>query len=74
MRRAANQIIVHVCGIPALYRLRLNGGGYVYMAWHNYCGPTLFRDRACSREIDGWWFDDELSASVDWFIKRGKRA
>lgn len=40
-----------VCLSP-FFRLRLADGSCVFMEWHNYCGPTFFRDRAARRMID----------------------
>lgn len=66
-------VIVHISFSP-WYRLRLNDGRYVYMEWHNYCGPSFWRDKWLSREIDKWWDDPAMCAAVDWFCKRGCKA
>lgn len=60
--------------LSPFYRLRLPNGGYVFMEWHSYCGPTFFRDKLCKREIGEWWNDPVICAALDWFIKRGKKA
>ena len=57
-----------------VYRLRLNGGGYVFMEWHRYFGPSFWRDHACTREIDDWDQHPEICAALDWFCERGKKA
>lgn len=62
-----------VCLSP-FFRLRLADGSCVFMEWHNYCGPTFFRDRAARRMIDDWWDNPAICSALDWFLQRGKRA
>lgn len=62
-----------ICFSP-FYRLRLSDGRYVFMAWHNYCGPTFYHDRAEKREIENWWEDEEICTALDWFQERGNKA
>ena len=57
-----------------VWRLPLAGGGRVFMEFHSYMGPTFFRDRACMREIDGWWDNAEICAALECFVARGKVA
>ena len=59
---------------PRCWRLPLSSGGRVFMEFHNFTGPYFFRDRACAREIEGWYEDAEIVQALDWFIARGKRA
>ena len=59
---------------PRIFRLPLASGGRVFMEWHSYFGPTFYRDRACRREIDGWWDMPEVCAALEWFQERGKAA
>lgn len=54
------------------YRLRLNDGGYVFMAWHNYCGPTFYKDKLMTREINKWWDNKLICDALDWFTGRGE--
>jgi len=62
-----------ICG-PELYPLTLLDGRRVFMEWHNYLGPTFFKDRARNRIIDNWYSDHFINRSLEWFIKRGKKA
>jgi hypothetical protein len=62
-----------VCLSPT-YRLRLADGTCVYMSWHNYLGPTFFRDRNEQREIEDWPDNPLICDALDWFCKRGYRA
>lgn len=57
-----------------VFRLPLASGGRVFMEWHSYFGPTFYRDRACRREIDGWWEQPEICDALEWFQDRGKVA
>ncbi|QDU35707.1 hypothetical protein [Proteus phage vB_PmiP_RS10pmA] len=57
-----------------IYRLRLLDGRYVYMSWHSYCGPTLYKDKLESRMIEDWYIDDDIVKAVEWFVHRGKKA
>lgn len=61
-------------GNRRVWRLPLAGGGRVFMEWHNYFGPTFWRDRACTREIATWYEDPEICAALEWFQGRGNRA
>lgn len=56
------------------YRLPLRDGTRIYMDWHHYCGPTFFRDRHCTREVDKWWDDPRIIEALNWFIGRGEKA
>lgn len=61
--------------LTPLVRLRTPDGGYVYMEWQNYCGPTFYRDRAGVRELP---MDDAeelipIWDALEWWISRGKR-
>ena len=60
-------------GRPVI-RLPLASGGHVFVEWHNYLGPSFFRDHACRREIEEWYTDPEICAALDWFVARGKVA
>ena len=60
--------------ISSLYRLRLSKGGYVFMSWHDYCGPTFYLDKAERREVEDWWFNTEICRALDWFTGRGNKA
>jgi len=62
-----------VCYSPS-FRLRLSDGGYVYMGWHNYCGPTFYHDKLENREIEGWWENPLICKALNWFQDRGNRA
>lgn len=62
-----------ICVSP-FYRLRLEDGGYVYMDWHSYCGPTFYKDKNESRVIDNWWDNPMICKALDWFVARGKKA
>lgn len=74
MIEAANSLcIVHI-EIEPMYPLRLSDGRRVFMEWHEYCGPTFYRDRRCTRWIDDWWKDARICRALDWFVKRGKIA
>ena len=63
-----------ICWLPRVWRLPLADGRRVFMEFHSYLGPSLFRDRACRREIETWYTDPELVAAVDWFVQRRKVA
>lgn len=65
--------IIHI-HILQVYRLRLPDGGYVYMDWHNYCGPTFYRDRDLKRVIWEWYEDWRICRALDWFTGRGCKA
>lgn len=56
-----------------LTRLRLPGGGYVFLEWHDYLGPTFFRDRAGNREIVLCATDMTYYDAFNWWHSRGKR-
>lgn len=62
-----------ICVSPS-YRLRLADGRCVFMEWHSYLGPTIFRDRACNRHFEDWWDDMLICEAVNWFAQRGERA
>lgn len=57
-----------------VWRFRLVDGICVFMEFHRYMGPFFFRDRACRREIEGWWENSAICAALEWFVARGKRA
>lgn len=57
-----------------VFRLPLAGGGRVFMEWHRYFGPSFWRDRACTREIEQWYEVPEICSALDWFVARGKVA
>lgn len=56
------------------YRLRLADGTCVYMDWHDYCGPTFFKDRDGERMIEDWWENQLIVDALDWFTGRGHKA
>ena len=62
-----------VCLSP-LYRLPLADGARVFMAWHDYLGPTFFHDRNEQREIETWYENPLICDALDWFCKSGHRA
>ena len=55
-------------------RLRLSDGGYVYMDWHSYLGPTFYKDRAAMRELEEWYEDDNIVSALTWFVERGNKS
>lgn len=57
-----------------VFRLPLASGGRVFMEWHRYFGPSFWRDRLCTREIENWYEQQEICAALDWFTARGKVA
>jgi len=63
-----------ICFSAGWFRLRLASGGYIYMDWHRYLGPTFYSDRAGNRYIDEWWENPEICEALDWFQNRGNRA
>ena len=63
-----------ICGFNPVYRLPLADGRRVFMEWHRYCGPTLYRDRNMQREIEDWFEDEQICDAVHWFQKRGNKA
>lgn len=63
----------YVCISPS-FRLPLADGTRVYMDWHSYCGPTLYRDRAEQRIIEDWYENPLICDAVNWFQARGCRA
>lgn len=65
--------IIHIAFSKA-YRLRLEDGTYVFMAWHWFCGPTFYHDRAERRIYDEWYENPQVCRALEWFIKRGKKA
>ncbi len=62
-----------ICMSP-FFRLRLADGRCVFMEWHSYLGPTIYRDRACSRQIDDWYDDVLICEALTWFVNRGEKA
>ncbi len=56
------------------YRLRLADGTCVFVDYHDYLGPQIFRDRNGYREIEEWWDNPLMCDALDWFTGRGKRA
>lgn len=62
-----------VCGSPS-FRLPLANGTRVFMAWHNYLGPSFFRDRAERREIEDWFDNPLICDALGWFCERSYRA
>lgn len=65
--------IIHI-GFYKVFRLPLEDGRRVFMAWSEYGGPDFYLDKAQNREIDGWWYDEPLCKALDWFINRGYKA
>lgn len=65
--------IIHISRYR-MYRLRLNDGRYIYMSWHPYCGPTIFKDKHETRWIENWYEDEQIVDAVNWFVNRGKKA
>lgn len=61
------------CAPPPYTRLRLRGGGYIFLEWHSFLGPFVFLDRERTREVEDWWDVPEMVEAVDWFCGRGKR-
>lgn len=62
--------------LPPLVRLRTSDGGYLYLEWHEYLGPTFYRDRQRTRELSVTGLvdeDDPAWAAFDWWHSRGKR-
>ena len=57
-----------------VFRLPLASGGRVFMEWHRYFGPSFWRDRACTREIETWYEVPEICDALEWFQARGKVA
>lgn len=57
-----------------VWRLPLADGRRVFLEFHSFTGPYLFRDAACTREIEDWYEDPLLVQAVDWFVQRGKVA
>lgn len=64
----------HCLAGPPVWRLPLASGGRVFVEFHSFTGPYFFRDRACAREIEDWFEDQEIVDALDWFINRGKVA
>lgn len=60
--------------VHRVWRLPLADGRRVFLEFHSFTGPYLYRDAACTREIEDWFEDPQLVAAVDWFVKRGKVA
>lgn len=56
-----------------LTRLRLPGGEYVFLEWHDYLGPTFYRDRAGNRQLDINDVTGPQFEAFDWWHSRGKR-
>lgn len=56
------------------YKLRLDNGVHVFMDWHEWCGPTFYRDKQQRRVIDEWYEDELIVKALDWFVARGYRA
>jgi len=44
------------------------------MDWHDYLGPTFWRDKMGRRMIDEWYENPLIVNALDWFIARGKKA
>ena len=61
------------CATPS-FRLRLEDGGYVFMSWHDYCGPTFFHDKNETRVVEEWWDNQLICDILGWFLERGNRA
>jgi hypothetical protein len=62
--------MMHI-SISPQYRLRLLDGRYVYMAWHNYCGPEFYHDKHENRLYEDWWKDPLICRALEWFQGRG---
>jgi hypothetical protein len=62
-----------ICLSP-LHKLRLSDGSRVFMVWHNYLGPTFYRDRDECREIEDWFNSPLICNALDWFCQRGHRS
>lgn len=56
------------------YRLLLADVTRVYMDWHEYLGPTFFKDRHCIRKIEDWYDNPLICDALDWFQERGNKA
>ncbi|TVO75109.1 MAG: hypothetical protein FHK78_01515 [Sedimenticola selenatireducens] len=63
-----------ICVTAGWYRMRTADGRYFFMDWHDYLGPSIYKDRAATRGIDNWWDDAGICNAVDWFQLRGNRA
>ena len=62
-----------ICVNP-FYRLPLSDGSRVFMEWHNYFGPTFFKDKECRREIENWYENPFICKALIWFQSRGNTA
>jgi len=57
-----------------MFRLPLADGRRVFMIWHSYLGPEIYRDRNCYKPMYDWWEDQQIIDAVGWFEGRGYRA
>ena len=55
-------------------RLRLRDGTCVFVEYHNYLGPSFFRDRNYTREIEDWYDNPSIVEALNWLVGRGLRA
>lgn len=62
-----------ICFQPS-HRLRLADGRRVFMEWHNYLGPTFYRDAAMQRIWEDWYEDPAVCDALDWFTGRGNKS
>jgi len=63
-----------ICRTSGFVRLRLSDATCVFMEFHDYLGPTFFRDKECRREIVMWYANEKIIDAFEWFQKRGNRA
>jgi len=62
-----------VCRNP-IQKLRVSDGRHVWVEWPPYCGPIVWLDRHCTRDIFEWWDDKAIVVALEWFRSRGFRA
>ncbi|HET8687108.1 MAG TPA: hypothetical protein VFM18_10665 [Methanosarcina sp.] len=65
-----NGVIVHLHFADDYFRFHI-GNRYVWMEWHNYCGPSFYWDRNCTKMYDPVDENDPIwDAFGKWLEKR----
>ncbi|MCI5211217.1 MAG: hypothetical protein D3910_21085 [Candidatus Electrothrix sp. ATG2] len=59
-----------VCCDPC-FRVRTNSGRYFFIVLPYWAPPSVWHDRARKREVEKWFFDEEILAAIKWLEQRG---
>lgn len=70
---SSNSYVIHMSFPDDYHRLHV-GNRYIWMTWHNYCGPAFYTDYHCSKPYEPKDENDPVwDAFGKWFDKRKKK-